>query len=464
MPTLTVESKQPVLLPENTQLLLVDDDPDLTRLLTGYFLQLGVRIESAATGSQAREALRQGRFDLVLLDLGLPDGSGQVLLSEIVAANPELPVIVSTGVNEADTARECLRAGACDYVTKPFLLAEVHSAVRRECRRTALRRRARLLDEAQGVKGLQRLIGDSAAMRAVRARLAKAAPKDIGVLISGETGSGKDVAALALHEASARSERPFLALDCGALPDRLIESELFGYERGAFTGADTRKRGRLELAEGGTLFLDEIGNLSPGLQAKLLRVLQERRFRRLGAGEDRAMDVRVLAATNADLDAARASGLFRDDLYYRLAELHVVLPPLRQRGEDLMQLFHVLLEREAAGFGRDVPELAPDVEPALRAHAWPGNVRELRHTIRRALLLAGRRIEAEDLGFGNLGPGAGEPAGPLEPRLRAALSEMESVMIQRALNQCHWVRQDAAAALAVDVKTLYNKMKAHGLA
>jgi DNA-binding NtrC family response regulator len=447
----------------DARVLLVEDDSDMARALTEYFRGFGLGLETAPSACDARRALETGIPDLVLLDLGLPDCKGEELLAEILGKYPGLPVVVATGHNESETARECLRRGACDYLTKPYVLAEVQAAVRREFRRASLKRQARRLEDALGRRGFSRIVGDSPAMKAVRAKLAKAAPKDIGVLISGETGVGKDVAALALHEESPRAKRPFLALDCGALPQRLLESELFGYEKGAFTGADVRKRGRLETAEGGTLFLDEVANLPTGLQAKLLRVLQERRFRRIGAREDLPLDVRVVAATNADLGAARASGAFRDDLFYRLAEIEVEIPPLRERGGDLEILLTVLLDAEAAGFGRETPVCAEDVLPVLKAHSWPGNVRELRHALRRALLVCGRRLEAADLGLMGT-PAQGGDVAPLEPQVRAAVAKVESELIQRALAKCHWVRQEAAALLEVDVKTLYKKMRDYGLA
>ena len=452
---------------EPVHLLLVEDEPAVARLVVNYFKGQGIPVQHALDASSALELLKGPLPDLVLLDLGLPDRPGQELLAELKELHPHLPVVVTTGLREAEAALGCLRAGASDFLTKPFSLAEVHSVVLRELQRRRLQQQAQSLGHWSALRGFDRLVGTSAALLQARQALAKAAPLDINVLITGETGTGKDLAALAVHEASPRHARPFIALDCGALPDRLIESELFGYEKGAFTGADARKRGRLEIADGGTVFLDEIGNLSPAMQAKLLRVLQERCFKRVGGAEDVRVDVRVIAATNTDLAGARAKGQFREDLFFRIAEFHVALPPLRMRGADILELARVLLARDAVSFDRSLPSLGEGVAEALQRYPWPGNVRELRHALRQALLRCGRVLELRDLPHelgGEEDPGRHSSApGPLEPRLKQALALMEKMMIQRALGEFHWNRQEAAVALGVDVKTLYNKMKSHGL-
>lgn len=425
---------------------------------------LGYRITHCADAESALDALRRKRFDLVLLDIGLPDRPGGELLDEIQASRPWLPVIMTTGKLEVEVALDCLRKGAKDYVTKPYSLPLLSGAVQRELRRAGLSRRLRALQDQEQSLGLDRLKGDSEGMRQAKALLQRAASVDIGLLLTGETGTGKDLAAQAVHEASTRAAGPFLALDCGALPEKLMEAELFGYERGAFTGADTAKKGRLEAAQGGTLFLDEIGELSLVAQAKLLRVLQERRVRRVGAKADSPLDLRIIAATNVDLGEARKDGSFREDLYHRLAEFSVTLPPLRERRDDIPLLAQALLTAASLAFEKPVDGMDPAALKALTAYAWPGNVRELMHVLRRALLRCGPKVTLEDLPDALAGRAKVDAStvGPLGPRLQAALDEAEKVMVGRALEACRWNRGETAASLGVDAKTLQARMKRHG--
>jgi DNA-binding NtrC family response regulator len=424
-------------------------------------------VEHCPDGASAQSALRRGRFDLVLLDLGLPDLPGEELLAKLRASKPWVPVIMTTGKLDAEAALECLRLGARDYLTKPFSLPQLSGAVQRELRQSALSRRLRSLQEREPLRGLERLVGKSEGLQQARALLQKAAPLDIGVLLGGETGTGKDLAAQALHEAGPRAKGPFLALDCGALPAQLLESELFGHERGAFTGAETAKKGRMELAAGGTLFLDEVGELSPASQAKLLRVLQERKLRRLGGSVDISVDVRVIAATHVDLADARREARFREDLYHRLAEFSVRLPPLRERGDDIILLAERLLQDAALAFEKPVQGLDEGAQRALKAYPWPGNVRELLHALRRGLIRCGDWLTAEDLPDRVTGRGgnsaAPAPVGPLAAQVQAAMDIAEKAMLTRALEASRWQRGETARRLGVDAKTLGTRMKRHGL-
>jgi DNA-binding NtrC family response regulator len=296
----------------------------------------------------------------VLLDLGLPDLPGQEVLTRILASRPWLPVIMLTGQLDAEAALQCLRLGARDYLTKPYQLPHLSGALQRELHRSGLARRLRALRAQGEQRGLERLQGDSAGLQQARALLQRAAGVDIGVLLSGETGTGKDLAAQALHEASPRAKGPLVALDCGALPEKLLDAELFGHEKGAFTGADAAKKGRIEMAQGGTLFLDEVGELSLESQARLMRVLQERCLRRVGGSSDIPVDIRVVAATHVDLAEARRDGRFREDLYHRLAEFVVHLPPLRERGKDIVELAQSLLQVAALAFEKPVAGISPE--------------------------------------------------------------------------------------------------------
>ncbi len=445
-------------------ILLIEDQAAAAKLVLGYLGSLGFAAAHFGTGEEGLAALRRGKFDLVLLDLGLPDMGGEEVLERIRSSRPWIPVVMTTGETEVEAALRCLRLGARDYLTKPFSLPQLGGAIERELRQSGLTRRLRALRSQDGPKGLARLQGGSPGIVRARTLLEKAAAVDIGVLLCGETGTGKDLAAQALHESSRRAPGPFVAMDCGALPEKLLESELFGYEKGAFTGADTAKKGRLELAHGGTLFLDEVGELSLGSQAKLLRVLQERKLRRMGGRSDLAIDVRVVAATHVDLAAARRDRRFREDLYHRLAEFNVELPPLRERVGDIRPLATSLLQSTALAFEKPVDGIEEPAMKALEAYRWPGNVRELVHALRQSLLRCSQTLTLADLPerVSGLEPDRSGPQGPLAPLVEAALARAEGVMIQRALEACRWNRQETARLLGIDPKTLLVRMKRHG--
>ena len=443
------------------RLLVVDDEAPLRRVLVELLRALGHDVEEAPSGRAALEGLRTNPRDLVLLDLHMEDGSGLETLPEIRRL-PEAPaVIVLTGRADVHTAVEAMKAGAADFLQKPADATMLEAAIVRALRlRGVSRERDRLRADMNALRAGP-ILGTSRAMERVREAVARvaAAPRTT-VLILGESGVGKELVAREIHARSARADGPFVALNCAAIAPELLEAELFGYEGGAFTGAVARGRdGLYAAAEGGTLFLDEVGELAPALQAKFLRVLQEKTYRRVGATSDTVADVRILAATNRDLEVEIAAGHFREDLYYRLNVLSISVPPLRERRDDVALLAEHMRARFAAELGLDSPGFEAEALEQLRAHAWPGNVRELKNTVERALLHAREGyITANDLGL-VAGDGA-LSAGALEG---LTLEAAERVLIERALERCGGNRSQAARELGVNRVTLYKKLRAWGI-
>jgi DNA-binding NtrC family response regulator len=450
------------------RILVVDDDPGIVQLLAEFLDDQGFAVSSAGTAAGALRAVEESPPDILLLDLGLPDAHGSELLPQLRKRWPGMPVMVVTGQNDMEMAVQCMRMGAYDYVSKPFDLQEMLGGLRATLKRSALEKEASGLRLAlEGSRGLNRMLGDSAAMGQLKQQLRQVAGHDISVLLVGESGTGKEAAAEALHDLSPRQKRPFVALDCGALPEHLLESELFGHEKGAFTGAVARKKGRIEAAEGGTLFLDEAANLPLGLQAKLLRFLQSRQLQRLGASTALPSDVRVLAATNADLLQAVAQGRFRQDLYYRLNEVQVRLPPLRERRGDVAELARAFSLRESVRFGRPAPEFSGAALLAMEAYPWPGNVRELQNVVRAACLTAAAVVQAEHLPWIREAAPAPLPAIPTGGRLADALQRewgrVEKTLAEQALKKHGGHRGAMAADLGVDAKTLQALLRKHAL-
>lgn len=377
--------------------LIVDDDEDLCQLLQLRFASVGYDVTVALTGREALAALAHKQFHALVLDLRLSDGDGLELLRCIREREAELPVVILTAHGTIEFAVEAMRRGAFGFLTKPFHDHELRQTVAHAVETAALRRE---------VAGLRRIVGDtqrhivgvSRAIVKVREFVARLAPTDVTVLITGESGTGKELVARALHAQSQRATNPFVAINCAALPAELLESELFGHVRGAFTGANRDREGVFAAADGGTLFLDEIGDASLAVQAKLLRVLQERRYCRVGSTVESATDVRILAATNRDLRADVAAGRFREDLLFRLHVVPLRMPPLRERADDIPVLAELFLERTAANYQRGVPGIAADALNVLVQYRWPGNVRELANVMEAALLLAHDNvIEAKHL-------------------------------------------------------------------
>src|SRR5688572_24893113 len=370
------------------KVLLVDDDAIVLHLVGAQLRNEGIEVVTASTGAEALRRIEEERPVAIVLDLGLPDISGKDLLARIHGEQPSVPVVMLTAADGVEDIVECMRLGASDYVPKSPEPTRLVASVRNAMERGSLKTRVELLArELRRGEGFAALLGFSPAMKKAVDLLRRASASDVTVLLEGESGTGKEVAARAVHAEGGRRTGPFVAVNCGAIPVGLIESELFGHERGAFTGAVATRKGRFEEADGGTLFLDEVGDLRIDLQVKLLRVLQERAVQRVGGTGTRPVDVRVMAATNRDLKAALASGGFREDLYYRLAVFPVRLPALREREGDAALLADAFLARFAARHRRPARSFSPEARRALAAHAWPGNVRELENVVERAVLM-----------------------------------------------------------------------------
>jgi len=441
------------------RVLVIDDEPNIRDTLALCIQSAGARADKAGTGEAALDALRVAPYDLAFCDLRLGSESGLDLIPRLLAERPGLDVVVITAFATFDTAVEAIRRGARDYLPKPFTPAQIrhHVEAARQRRATASRLddlESRLADAAPDV----RLDSASPRVRAAVETLMKAAPHDVSVLLRGESGTGKGVMARALHAASPRRERPFVVVNCPTLSEELLASELFGHARGSFTGAVRDQPGRIEAAEGGTIFLDEIGEISPALQAKLLRFLQEKRFERVGENRTRVADVRVVAATNRDLDAAVKEGRFREDLLYRLNVVEVTVPPLRERTEDILPLARGFVGFFASQVRRSPPELSPSTERMLLAWPWPGNVRELRNAIERAVILTpGQVLEPESFPERMAGHAGRVPVlgGDF------TLEEVEWEHILRVLARTA-TQEEAARILGVDASTLWRKRKREG--
>jgi DNA-binding NtrC family response regulator len=395
----------------NARILLVEDEKAIQLALSGLLRREGYEVDIVGSGDEAIAALRSSAFDLVLTDLALGRGpSGMDVLRTTKELRPETVVVMITAHGSERVAVEAMKGGAEDYVPKPFDNDEIRLVVERALERTRLQRENRLLlEQVKRQFGFEKLIGTGPAMRRIFETLQKVAETDLTVLVRGESGTGKELVAQALHERSQRGNRPFVAVNCAAISRELVESELFGHEKGAFTGADARRQGRFEAADGGTIFLDEIGDMPAETQAKVLRVLQERSFERVGGNQPLSVDVRVVAATHRNLEEDVKAGRFREDLYYRLKVVEIELPALRERREDIPALTLRFLEEVTERLGRDKKRIDGDAMAMLVRHTWPGNVRELQNAIEQAAVLAsGTEIGASDF---NLPEARALPAG-----------------------------------------------------
>jgi DNA-binding NtrC family response regulator len=450
------------------RVLVVEDEAGIRLALTGLLRREGYEVVQCENGADALAQLESGEFDFVLTDLALGEGpSGLDVLRRSRERQPETPIVMITAHGSEKIAVEAMKLGAEDYVPKPFDNDEIRLVVRRALERTQLARENRLLRaRVEREFGMGSLVGRGPAMRAVFETIRKVAETDLTVLVRGESGTGKELVAQALHEASARSKGPFVAVNCAAISRELVESELFGHEKGAFTGADARRVGRFEAAHGGTIFLDEIGDMAPDTQAKVLRVLQERSFERVGGGKPIAVDVRVVAATHRDLEKDVAAGRFREDLYYRLKVVEIRLPALRERPEDLPALAERFLGQVAERLGRPKKQLSPGALAALAAHPWPGNARELRNVIEQSVVLApGEEIEAADLRLGGAGAAAPAAAGelPFSEAKRAAVEGFEREFLLRALRANGGNVSRTAEAIGMVRQSLQQKIRELGL-
>jgi DNA-binding NtrC family response regulator len=446
------------------RLLLVEDEPDQRRLVADLLAHAGYRVVEAATIAAAEAELERAPVDVVISDWRLPDGDGGALLARTRARHPETGFVMVTAYGTIARAVEAVRAGADDYLAKPFEAQALTLAVERTLERRLLARENRRLAEEIGARDrLIDLVGRSAAMRRLFAQVERLAATQATILLTGESGTGKELAARALHQLSPRKERPFVAVNCAAIPEGLVESEFFGVERGAFTGADRSRPGRFESASGGTLFLDEIGELPLALQPKLLRALQEGRIQRVGGTSEIAVDVRVVAATNRDLGAEVTAGRFRQDLFYRLNVVPLALPPLRERREDIPLLVEHFAAHAARRHGVPVLKLPPKIARALFEYAWPGNVRELANAVERLTLLAeSGEARLDDLPAELLGKHAGAGGFRL-PAQGISWDEHEREMLRQALALAAGNRTRAARLLDLPYKAFLYRLEKHGL-
>ncbi len=437
------------------RILLVDDDPEMVELLRRHIESEGWVVTPATQGAQAFEALARQEFDVILTDVVMGDLDGMEILREAQRSQPQSRVILMTAFGSLENAIEAIRHGAYDYLTKPFKMAEVSVAVRRALDDRLLRdENRRLRQEIRKQYSFEKLIGHSKAVQAIFEQIRDVAASDAAVLLLGESGTGKELVARAVHWNSGRRDAPFVALNCAALPEGLLESELFGHERGAFTGATHRRIGLFVEAHGGTLFLDEIADMPLALQAKLLRVLQDKTVRAVGGRDEVRVDFRLVSATNRDLATLLREGRFREDLYYRLAVIPIRVPALRERPEDIPLLAHHFLERAAAALSKKLDGFDDAAMAWLAKHRWPGNVRELENVVERAATLArgplitigDLRVEFADIASSDLG-------------LRPTLEELERSYIERVLEQTKGDKRAAARILGLSVRTLQRKYR-----
>jgi two-component system response regulator FlrC len=436
------------------KILITDDDAGFRKLLETILSGEGYEVRTAGSVAEAIRTFEQLQFHLVLSDLRLPDGDGISVLRWVKERAPEVPVIMMTAFGTVNSAVEAMKLGALDYLGKPLSSPdELRLIVRRALDQN---RDARELDvlreESRQRFGCSSLIGEDPGLARVLEMAAKVAPTPATVLITGESGTGKEIVARCIHANSPRAQRVFVAVNCAALSPTLIESELFGHEKGAFTGAVAQYAGRFERAQGGTLFLDEIGELDGNLQAKLLRVLQERTFERVGGAKQIAADVRVIAATNRDIKQLANEGRFREDLYYRLTAFPIELPPLRERGGDVVLLARHFLDRAAKALSKPPLCLAPEAEQVLLAYSWPGNIRELENLMERMAILCDEVVEADDLPI--------TPAGPVRPVL---FKDIERQAIEDALRANDGNRTRTAKQLGISLRTLQYRLRDYGI-
>src|SRR5579863_5386357 len=457
-------------------LLLVEDKNELRAMLRKALERAGYAVDEAPDGTTAIQKVRARRYLMVITDLKMPGASGLDVLRESKQADATIPVLLLTAFGSVEEAVSAMKEGAFDFLQKPVDLDHLKLLVQRATRQQEMQRENLLLREEYTARyGFPRIVGEHAAIREISTQIQRVAVTDSTVLLLGESGTGKELFARAVHHLSQRREQPFVALNCAAIPEGLVENELFGHERGAFTGAGARKIGKLELAHRGTLFLDEIGELPLAIQSKLLRVLEEKRFERVGGTQQIDVNVRILTATNKDLRGAIEAKTFREDLYFRISAVPITIPPLRGRGDDVLLLAEHFLERFRREFRKPSLRLAEDARTRLLTYSWPGNVRELQNAIERAAILsrdaeigaATLQLPAAKPSSEELPPGMVEEQfqweGPLDDVSQRAVAHVERFKIQGALRESKWNKTRAAEKLGVSYKTLLNKIRSLGL-
>jgi nitrogen regulation protein NR(I) len=464
-------------------ILIIDDDDQLRRSFRKLLSEEGYTAQGAASGEAGIEIIHNRLPDLVIVDIRLPGMNGLETFEAIHALEPKLPVIIMTAYGTTETAIEATKMGAFDYILKPFEIPDMLAVIKQALEAGRFMRTPVQMDVSSNEAGQEAIVGRSKPMQDVYKAIGRVSTSDATVLIRGESGTGKELVARAIYQHSLRAQKPFLVINCVAIPENLLESELFGYERGAFTGAAHRRVGKIEQVHGGTVFLDEIGDMPSSIQSKILRLLQEKSIERLGGRRTIPVDVRILAATNRDLETALAQGRFREDLYYRLKVVTIALPPLRQRQDDIPLLTDFFLARYAAELGMDNPGITQEVLATLNSHQWPGNVRELANTLQKALIFSrGAPIQAEDV----IQALSAEKI-PGEPDSRAAediirrwmrgamtskaeqdsfekiMDHLAGILVGEALNLTDGNRSRAAKLLGLSRPTLHSKIEKYGL-
>ena len=450
------------------RILLIDDEPRMLSLLNTLLKAEGYTVTSIQDGSKVPDLLNTEIFDLMITDIRMTPLSGMELLKIARQVRPAMPVIILTAYGSVETAIEAMKLGTFDYVTKPFKMDELLITIQRALEYSrALSENQELKEELVGRYKFENIVAESPAMRNVCEMIKRVAPADTTVLITGESGTGKELVAKAIHMNSKRRDKRFVAVNCAALPEALLESEMFGHMKGSFTGASANKEGLFETASGGTLFLDEISSMPMSIQGKLLRVLQEREIRRVGGNDTISVDVRVIAATNTSLESMIKQGTFREDLYYRLSVIPLEIKPLRERQEDILPLvYHVL--RNEVGQGRELPKLSPDVKDLFERYAWPGNVRELENAVKHAITFAQDNKITTDvmpprilnqLKGADRGAAGGEAGADYRNKsLKAFLREREKEYLGQVLAMAEGDKEKAAKALKISLATLYRKL------
>jgi two-component system response regulator AtoC len=450
------------------RILIADDHDALRRGLARGLTEAGHEVDEASNGNAAIEKLHDSYFDVVLSDLKMGGSDGLDVLRTTKALHPTTAVILMTAFGSVTTAVEAMKSGAFDYVQKPFEIEEMEVKLEKALEMKRMQNELDYLRHTQqDIYEFDRIVGSSEALQRVLDMVKKVAKSNTTVLIRGETGTGKELIAGAIHHNSLRTSRNFVKVNCAALQENLLESELFGHEKGAFTGADKQRIGRFEQADGGTLFLDEIGDMSPSTQAKILRVLQEHEFERLGGTRTLRVDVRLIAATNSDLSVMVQTGRFREDLYYRLNVVSIEMPPLRERKDDIVPLASFFIRRFSGELKKKMDGIEPDAQKLLMRYNWPGNIRELENTIERAMLMAeGHAIASVDLRLGEM-PTAGsgrEQASVVKiPPTGIPLEDVERHAIVEALKMSNWVQKDAAELLSISPRVMNYKIKTLGI-